>query len=212
RRRSRRTCRRTTSRSSSTCSAGSPTATMRILPTAWSGCWGESRGTSATTRAPPPRRARGGDERTGRTRRFRAMRAGRTGAAAHSADSVTPVSSGSATFRARRLVCRMLASPGRGKEGTMSLLDIIRKAPTEKALVPAAPFLHWDPFRSMRDLLAWDPFREVRAVAAPQEWAAGFAPDLEIKETKESYVFRADLPGVLEKDLEIGLLANRLTI
>jgi HSP20 family protein len=32
-----------------------------------------------------------------------------------------------------------------------------------------------------------------------------------VKETKDGYVFKADLPGIDEKDLDISLTGNRLT-
>jgi HSP20 family protein len=41
---------------------------------------------------------------------------------------------------------------------------------------------------------------------------AGFLPSFEVKETKDSYVFKADLPGVKQEDLNISLTGNRLTI
>jgi HSP20 family protein len=41
---------------------------------------------------------------------------------------------------------------------------------------------------------------------------AVFNPAFEVKETKDGYIFKADVPGVLERDLEITLQANRLTI
>jgi len=68
----------------------------------------------------------------------------------------------------------------------------------------------WDPFRVMRDVLRWDPFRELEAAAAGDYGL--FAPSFDVKENKEGYVFRADLPGVREDDLEISLTGNRLTI
>jgi HSP20 family protein len=46
----------------------------------------------------------------------------------------------------------------------------------------------------------------------PEEQPARFAPDFEVKDTKEGYVFKADVPGVKEKDLEITMTGNRLTI
>ncbi len=67
----------------------------------------------------------------------------------------------------------------------------------------------WDPTSWARELLRWDPFREM---------APSFAIDTaafeikEIKETKEGFLFRADLPGVQEKDLEITRTGNRLTV
>lgn len=68
----------------------------------------------------------------------------------------------------------------------------------------------WDPFQSMRELFRWDPF-QVGALL-PFQATAGFAPDFEVKETKESFVFRADLPGVAEKDLQVQLNSNRLSV
>ena len=62
----------------------------------------------------------------------------------------------------------------------------------------------------MRDVLRWDPFRELEAAAAGDYGL--FAPSFDVKENKEGYVFRADLPGVHEDDLEISLTGNRLTI
>jgi HSP20 family protein len=70
----------------------------------------------------------------------------------------------------------------------------------------------WDPFRVMRDVLRWDPFRELEAAGAGAADYALFAPSFDVKENKEGYVFRADLPGVKEDDLEIALTGNRLTI
>ena len=68
----------------------------------------------------------------------------------------------------------------------------------------------WDPFRVMRDVLRWDPFRELEAAAAGDYGL--FAPSFDVKENKDGYVFRADLPGVREDDLDISLTGNRLTI
>lgn len=69
----------------------------------------------------------------------------------------------------------------------------------------------WEPFRAMRNLLRWDPFRDMEPMV---EWTAvpAFMPAFEVKETKDSYVFKADLPGVKEADLEVTLTGNVLTI
>jgi HSP20 family protein len=66
----------------------------------------------------------------------------------------------------------------------------------------------WDPFRVMREMLRWDPFVE----ALPTEIEPTFVPRFEVKEAKEAYIFKADLPGVEEKDLDISLTGNRLTV
>jgi HSP20 family protein len=66
----------------------------------------------------------------------------------------------------------------------------------------------WDPFRLMREMLGWDPFR----VAGGGSLTGGFAPRFEMTENEDAYVFRADLPGVKEEDVEISLIGTRLTI
>jgi HSP20 family protein len=64
----------------------------------------------------------------------------------------------------------------------------------------------WDPFEMMRDLMRWDPYAEL----AGRE--AAFVPSFEVKETKDAYVFKADLPGIREEDLEISLTGSRLSV
>jgi HSP20 family protein len=39
-----------------------------------------------------------------------------------------------------------------------------------------------------------------------------FSPDFDVKETKEAFVFTADLPGLDPKDVDVKLTDNRLTI
>jgi HSP20 family protein len=67
-----------------------------------------------------------------------------------------------------------------------------------------------EPFRLMHELMAWDPFADAR-VATRRE-LAGFAPRFDVHEEQDHYVFTADMPGVEEKDLEITLTGNRLTV
>lgn len=67
----------------------------------------------------------------------------------------------------------------------------------------------WDPFRLMDTLLRWDPYQE--AAPAPRQ-GEYFVPAFEVKETKDSYLFHADMPGVKESDVEISLTGNQLTI
>ena len=67
----------------------------------------------------------------------------------------------------------------------------------------------WDPFEMMRDLMTWDPFRELGTVTGR---TLAFVPTFEVKETKDGYLSKADPPGVKEKDLDISLTANRLTV
>ncbi len=68
----------------------------------------------------------------------------------------------------------------------------------------------WDPMAWARDLLRWDPFREMMPSFALPELT--FNAAFEVKETKEGYTFKADVPGVLEKDIEVSRTGNRLSI
>jgi HSP20 family protein len=68
----------------------------------------------------------------------------------------------------------------------------------------------WDPASWARELLRWDPFREMLPSVAMPEMT--FNPAFEVKETKEGYSFKADLPGVVDKDLEITQTGQRLSI
>jgi HSP20 family protein len=58
----------------------------------------------------------------------------------------------------------------------------------------------------------WDPFRQMAPFSTGEELPARITPDFEIKETKEGFVFKADLPGFKEKDIDITMTGNRLTI
>jgi HSP20 family protein len=62
-----------------------------------------------------------------------------------------------------------------------------------------------DPYSIARELLNWDPFFTARPASA-------FAPAFEVKETTDSFVLRADLPGVEEKDLDIAVHNGVLTV
>jgi len=90
------------------------------------------------------------------------------------------------------------------------MLNVFRKLNPE----PAAPALAaWDPVRWVRDALGWDPFREIGPfIPQALERVSTFVPAFEVKETPESFIFKGDLPEVLEKDLEISLVGNRLIV
>jgi HSP20 family protein len=68
----------------------------------------------------------------------------------------------------------------------------------------------WEPSRLMREFFGWDPFREMTQLM-PQG-NASFIPSFEVKETKDAYLFTADVPGVKESDLEVSMAGNRLTV
>jgi HSP20 family protein len=86
----------------------------------------------------------------------------------------------------------------------------VRKENGNRPNMLANPEPRWEPFRVMRDLMGWDPFGEMTAFA-PQT-PAGFLPSFEIKETKDGYSFKADVPGVKEGDIDVTVTGNRLTV
>jgi len=83
----------------------------------------------------------------------------------------------------------------------------------QQAVAPQAPSPRdiTSPFNLWRDMWRWDPFAQMLPPLlerAPLE----FSPDFDVKETKEAFVFTADLPGVETKDVEVQTTDNRLTI
>ncbi|HVX95554.1 MAG TPA: Hsp20/alpha crystallin family protein [Polyangia bacterium] len=90
----------------------------------------------------------------------------------------------------------------------MADLSVQKKGQTEQP----APIARreWDPLRMMRDMLRWDPFREMAPAIGSE--LASYAPAFEVKETKDSFVFKADVPGIKEQDIEVSVTGNRLTI
>lgn len=74
---------------------------------------------------------------------------------------------------------------------------------------PSAAPERFDPFQVMRELLRWDPFTDV---PRSLERMGTFTPTFDVRETADAFVLTADMPGVNEKDLDIQLTNNRLTI
>jgi len=72
---------------------------------------------------------------------------------------------------------------------------------------PVATAASLEPFRLMRDFLRWDPLRDYDLGPA-----SAFMPSFDVKETADAYQFKADLPGILEAEMEISLEGTRLTV
>jgi HSP20 family protein len=72
----------------------------------------------------------------------------------------------------------------------------------------------WHPLRAIRDLSRWDPFREMAPIfqGFPAFDRLEFSPQFDVTEEKDSYLFKADVPGVKKEDLEISTTGNRLQI
>jgi HSP20 family protein len=62
----------------------------------------------------------------------------------------------------------------------------------------------------MRDVFRWDPLQALTPLLAPTELV--FAPSIDIRETADSFVVLADLPGAREEDIDVSTLGNTLTI
>jgi HSP20 family protein len=69
-----------------------------------------------------------------------------------------------------------------------------------------SPDYRLDPFRVLDALLRWDPFRDELTQGGE------LTPRFDVKETKDAYVIKADLPGIKEGDLDVSLNGNMLTI
>lgn len=68
----------------------------------------------------------------------------------------------------------------------------------------------WNPWRTMRELLNWDPFRRLEPFTLMEE--PSFVPRFEVLEDKDAYVFKADVPGIKENDINISVTGNRLIV
>jgi HSP20 family protein len=67
----------------------------------------------------------------------------------------------------------------------------------------------WDPFRVVDALLRWDPYRGDNSLLSH---GGEFMPKFDVKESKNAYVLRADLPGVKDEDIDLSLNGNLLTV
>jgi HSP20 family protein len=58
----------------------------------------------------------------------------------------------------------------------------------------------------------WDPFRQVAPFLTGDDESARFKPDFKIERTEGGFLFKADLPGIKENEIDIAVSGNRLTI
>jgi HSP20 family protein len=90
----------------------------------------------------------------------------------------------------------------------MSEIAVQKRNGREAQVTPARQ--EFEPFRLMREMLRWDPFQEMRPLWGGE--VTSFLPAFEVKENKDSFVFKADVPGVKEQDIEVTNTGSRLTV
>lgn len=82
---------------------------------------------------------------------------------------------------------------------------VIRRALHNPRFVAPSLLLGWEPFPGMEELCGAVPRRGAPSVPA-------FLPRFDVKEGRDGFVFKADVPGLKQEDVEITLDGNRLTI
>jgi HSP20 family protein len=86
---------------------------------------------------------------------------------------------------------------------------VVRRTPA--SLQPSTP-RDYEPLRMLRDLVRWDPFQEMAPIWPIDARNASFPVAFEVKETKDAFQFRADVPGVKEQDIDVTLTGSRLSV
>jgi HSP20 family protein len=76
-----------------------------------------------------------------------------------------------------------------------------------------------EPWRTMRAIFSWNPFHDMPLlplgslnIAHPFRHDVEMSPAFEVKETKDAYLFKADVPGIDERDLDVTITGRRLTV
>jgi HSP20 family protein len=86
--------------------------------------------------------------------------------------------------------------------------ELARRDQPQQQQLSRDPFqmLMRDPFAMMREMMS-DPFRMFQ-----MNREISWNPSFEVKETNDAFLFKADMPGIRNDDLDITLDGNRLMI
>lgn len=88
-------------------------------------------------------------------------------------------------------------------------MSTIVRRPTQGNSALPSILSDWDPFRLIDSLMRLEPYHETTSRLSE---GVAFIPRFDVKETAEAFLFKADLPGVKDSDVDISLNGNQLTI
>lgn len=94
------------------------------------------------------------------------------------------------------------------------MAHLIRRSQTPRQVSRSLPALwaDWDdPFRVIDNLIRWEPF-SLFDRGEGRTNIETFVPRFDVKEMKDNYIFRADLPGFKEEEIDISIVGNRMTV
>jgi HSP20 family protein len=86
-----------------------------------------------------------------------------------------------------------------------------RNEPSISSLIPDLGY-QFDPFQTMREMLRWDPINDLYRGWPSERVGITFNPMFDVRETNDAFILQADMPGMVEKDLDISLTNNRLVV
>jgi HSP20 family protein len=90
----------------------------------------------------------------------------------------------------------------------MANIQVKKNGPQPGQVMPATSPM--DPSRWLSRMMGFDPFREMMPMLGEERFS--FEPAFEVKETKDGYLFKADLPGVKLSDIDVSVTGNRIQI
>ncbi|MEA2654811.1 MAG: hypothetical protein QOI23_176 [Chloroflexota bacterium] len=87
-------------------------------------------------------------------------------------------------------------------------MNLIRRNHDDRTIATSRTNPTLDAFRMMDALLGWDRFNDGSGASQ----SSAFWPTFEVVELKDAYEVKADLPGLTEKDVEVTVTGNALTV
>lgn len=89
-------------------------------------------------------------------------------------------------------------------------MPIVRRG---ESIPTARGMMQWDPFQTMREMLNLEPLQQMfPEFVRGRERLGAYVPAFDVLETRDAYIFKADVPGFREQDIDISVTGNRLTL